>query len=59
MSPRSSHASPTWAKYPSSAPIATAQMASKVNSITEIASTKACDAPMHFIKATVSMWRDA
>ena len=39
--------------------MATAETASSVNSMMEIASTKACEAPMHFINATVSMCRAA
>ena len=39
--------------------MATANSASSVSSMTEIASTKPCVAPMHFINATASMWRAA
>ena len=39
--------------------MATAKIANRINSMSEIASTKACEAPMHFINATVSMCRAA
>src|ERR1700676_3012535 len=59
MRSRKTQASPACARYPSSAPMATATTANNVNSMTEIASTKPCEAPMHFINATASMWRGA
>ena len=55
----SSTTSPDCARYPSAVPMATANNASSVNSMMEIASTNPCAAPMHFIKATASMCRAA